>query len=228
MKLSRKNITIVLIFSLLPLLLKAQEEKKNETVFDPVGYLSMGSRNCFSSFFSNGKAFVGTGAGGEFGLRIAKDFNSHWFADWIVSNVDNLAQRYDFHSGFSMMPEILSSRVGSKRLSMFPLAGICIDYTKFSITNGKNTTGGPTWLERYSFAVQAGVGVTLPVSDRLDVSLEAHYMLHIGTCLGIDLKGDEVRLLQMQPQQSLCLEGHYVLALSMDFKLFKLWQKKSS
>ena len=225
MKSNLKSIIIVLILSLLLTSLQAQE--KENTVFNPTGYLSMGARNCFSSFFSNKKAFVGTGAGGEFGLRIAKDFNSHWFADWIVSNVGNLAQRYDFHSGFSMMPEVLSASIGPKRLAMFPLAGICIDYTKFQITTGKNVTSGPNWLERYSFAVQAGCGVTLPVSNRLDVSLEAHYMLHIGTCLGINLNGTEVQLLIMQPNQSLCLEGHYVLALSMDFKLFKLWKEKS-
>ena len=216
-------IIAVLIFSFPLSMVQAQEKSP----LNPVGYLSMGARNCFSSFFANKKAFIGTGAGGEFGLRIAKDFNSHWFADWIVSNVGNVAQRIDFHSGFSMMPEVVSAPVGNKHLNMFPLAGICIDYTKFQITAGKNATSGPNWLERYSFAVQAGCGVTLPVSNRLDVSLEAHYMLHIGTCLGINLNGNEVQLLKMQPGQPWCLEGHYVLALSMDFKLFKLWKEKS-
>jgi hypothetical protein len=206
--------------------MQAQESKKNDTLSDPTGYLSIGARNCFSSFFSQGKGFVGTGAGGQFALRIAKDFNSHYFADWIVSNVSNLAQRYDFHSGFSMMPQLFSPRVGKKHLSVFPLAGICIDYTKFSVTTGIDSVSLPRYVERYSFAVQAGFGVTLPVSNKLDVSLEAHYMLHIGTCVGILINGNNVRLLEMQPAGNLCLEGHYVLAFSMDYKLFKLWKKR--
>jgi len=227
MKFFVRKLFIVFVFLLLCGTSQAQEMIKSDTFPDPSGYLSIGSRNCFSSFFSQGKAFVGTGAGGQFALRIAEDFNSHYFADWIVSNVDNLAQRYDFHSGFSMMPQLFSPRIGNKHLSVFPLAGICIDYTKFSVTTGKDSASLPRYVERYSFAVQAGFGVTLPVSKKLDVSLEAHYMLHIGTCMGVlILNSDEVRLLKMQPAGNLCLEGHYVLAFSMDYKLFKLWGKR--
>jgi len=216
-----RNITITLIFSLLPFLLKAQAKK--DSLPDPTDYLSIGARNCFSSFFSGKRAFVGTGAGGQFGYRIAKNFNSHYFADWIVSNVANLAQRFDFHSGFSMMPEIISARAGKNHISLFPLAGICIDYTKLSVTTGKTEAQSPRFVERYSFACQIGFGATIPVSSRLDISLEAHYMLHIGTCVGINLLDNNVvQLIQMQPGGNVCLEGHYVLALSMDFKLFKL------
>ena len=222
MKTYLKNISIALIFFLLPLLLQAQEKK--EVPFDPTGYLSMGARNCFSTFYSNKKPFVGKGTGGEFELHFAKNFNSHWFADWIVSNVNNLAQRYDFHSGFSMMPQVFAAHAGNRDIPVFPLAGICIDYSKFTITTGKNVIpNGPNFMERYSFACQIGFGATLPVSKRLDVSLEAHYMLHIGTCVGINVTGDQVQLVKMKPVGNLCQEGHYVLALSMDYKLFKLW-----
>ena len=221
MKQYLRIIAFVLIFFFVPFLLKAQVKK--DSITDPTDYLSIGARNCFSSFFSGKRAFVGTGAGGQFGYRIAKNFNSHYFADWIVSNIANLAQRFDFHSGFSMMPEVLSPQIGKNHISLFPLAGICIDYTKLSVTTGKVESQSPSFVERYSFACQIGLGATLPVSKRLDISLEAHYMLHIGTCVGINLLGDnEVQLIKMQPNGNVCLEGHYVLALSMDFKLFKL------
>jgi len=221
MKLYLRNIFFALSFSVLPFL--SQSQAKSDIMPDPTGYLSMGSRNCFSSFFSGGKAFIGTGAGGEFALHITKDFNSHWFADWIVSNVGNLAQRYDFHSGFSMMPEVFAAHAGNRNIAVFPLAGICIDYSKFTITTGKNISNGPNFVERYSFACQIGLGATLPVSNRLDVSLEMHYMLHIGTCVGISLAGNDVLLEKMKPNGNICQEGHYVIALSMDYKLFRLW-----
>lgn len=217
------NIAFVFIFSFACILSKAQEKK--EISDDPSGYLSMGARNCISMFTTNGKQFMGTGMGGQFALQIAKNFNSHWFADWITSNISNQAQRADFHSGFSMMPQVFSSPLGNTRLSLYPLAGFCIDYTKFTITSGENISSGPNFVERYSFAAQAGFGATIPISEKLDFSLEAHYMLHVGTDVDIAMNGNEVRLIK---QQGTNLEGHFVLALSMDFKLFRLWQKRSS
>ena len=223
MKTHLKNIAFVMIFSLLQFSLQAEEIK--DSIPDATGFLSMGARSCNSVFTTNGKRFVGTGAGGQFALQIAKDFNSHWFADWITSNIDNLAQRNDFHSGFSMMPQVFSIPVGAGRIALYPLAGFCIDYTKFTITSGKKVAPGPNYVERYSFAAQAGCGATIPVSDRLDFSLEAHYMLHVGTDVDIALNDNEVRLIKQAGNN---LEGHFVLAISMDFKLFKLWTKKSS
>lgn len=217
------NFTIALLFSLTPLLSQAQEELHLKS--DPTGFLSMGARSCNSIFTTNGKRFVGTGMGGQFALQIAKDFNSHWFADWITSNINNLAERNDFHSGFSMMPQIASVPVGTNRVALYPLAGFCIDYTKFTITSGKNITSGPNYAERYSFAAQAGCGATIPVSDQLDFSLEAHYMLHVGTDVDIELNDNQVQLIKKSGNN---LEGHFVLAISMDFKLFRLWRKKVS
>ncbi len=223
MKINSKSLVIVLIFYLIHSLSSAQEIKAPSA--DPTGYLSMGARNCASIFTTNGKSFVGTGMGGQFALHIAKDFNSHWFADWITSNINNLAQRNDFHSGFSMMPEVLSIPAGARRIALYPLAGFCIDYTKFTITSGKKSAPGPNYIERYSFAAQAGCGATIPISDQLDFSLEAHYMLHVGTDVDIALNDNEVTLIKQSGNN---LEGHFILAISMDFKLFKLWQKKSS
>ena len=214
-------IGILLLF--VTTLLQAQSQK--DSVPDQTGYLSIGARNSVGVFTSNGKYFVGTGAGGQFAIRIAKNFNSHYFADWIVSNIDNKAQRFDFHSGFSMMPEVFSPRMGKTHLALFPLAGICIDYTKFSLTSGKNYKNAPTFQERYSFAVQAGAGATVPVSRRLDFSLEIHYMLHIGTDVDINIDGDNVEIIKKNATN---LEGHLFFSISMDYKLFRLWRKKST
>jgi len=220
---SIKIIVIVLIFSLTNTFSQAQE--KTDPAADPTGFLSLGVRNCASVFTTNGKRFVGTGVGGQFAMQIADNINSHWFSDWIVSNINNVAQRADFHSGFSIMPQVLSIPTGSNRISLFPLAGFCIDYSKFSITSGKNVDSGPNYAERYSFAAQAGLGATVPVSARLNFSLEAHYMLHVGTDVDIEMNGNDVRLIK---QTGTNLEGHFVLALSMDYKLFRLWRKRLS
>jgi hypothetical protein len=214
-------LALVLAFSLVQSLSMAQA--KGDSLPDYTGFLSIGARGCFSMFTTNKQTFVGTGAGGQFAIRIAPRFNSHYFADWIVSNLRNLAQRVDFHSGFSMMPEVYAPRVGKTHIILFPLAGICIDYTRLSITTGENVSGGPTSLDRYSFAVQAGCGVTIPVSRKLDFSLEAHYMVHIGNDVNVDINGNQVTL---SKETGLNIDGHFLMAISMDFKLFHLWRKK--
>lgn len=218
---SLKLLIIVVVSSFVPALVLAQAE--TDSITDNTGYLSIGARGCTSIFFTNGKRFAGTGAGGQFAIQIAKHFNSHYFADWIVSNIDNNAQRVDFHSGFSMMPEVIAPKIKNTPISLFPLAGICIDYTKFTVTTGK-ITSGPTYLERYSFAVQAGAGLTIPVSKRLDFSLEGHYMVHIGTDIDIKMEDDNISLIK---QKGTNLEGHFVVAVSVDYKLFRLWKGNS-
>ena len=124
-----------------------------------------------------------------------------------------------------MMPQVFSPSLGKKHLAVFPLAGFCIDYTRFKITTGKNITHGPTAVERYSFSAQVGCGATLPVSKRLNFSLETHYMLHVGTDVDIDIEGDNERLFKVKGTN---IEGHFVFALSMDYKLISLWGRKRS
>lgn len=216
-----KNLALVMAFSLVQSLSMAQA--KGDSLPDHTGFLSIGARGCISMFTTNKQTFVGTGAGGQFAIRIAPHFNSHYFADWIVSNLRNLAQRVDFHSGFSMMPEVYTPRVGKTHIALYPLAGICIDYTRLSITTGENVSGGPSALDRYSFAVQAGCGMTIPVSRKLDFSLEAHYMVHIGNDVNVNITGNQVALSR---ESGLNIDGHFLLDISMDYKLFHLWRKK--
>ena len=209
---------IILVFTVIPSLLQAQTIKDSE--IDNTGYLSMGARNSFGIFTTNGKYFVGTGAGGQFALQIAKNFNSQWFSDWIVSNIDNKAQRSDFHSGFSMMPEVISLRTGKTQIAIFPIGGFCIDYTKFSITTGNNYTFGPATVERYSFAAQVGAGLTIPISNKFDFTFDVHYMTHIGT--DVDIKMDDIGVILVKDTGT-NLEGHLFFAISMDYKLFRIW-----
>jgi len=223
MKNSLKIFTALVLFLPHPLAVMAQEVNDTEKEDNSPRYISFGARSCTSIFFSNGKRYVGTGAGGQFGAQITPHFNSHYFADWIVSNIDNNAQRIDFHSGFSMMPAVLTPKIKSTPVSIFPLGGICIDYTRFTITTGKNSTGGPRKLDRYSFAVQAGAGATFGVTPRLDFSVQGHYMVHIGTDIDMKLDGDNVTLIR---ENGTNLEGHFVVAVSMDYKLIKIWNPK--
>lgn len=212
------------LFLLLAIHIPLNAQKFRETQEDPTGFISMGARNCISIFTTNGKSFVGTGAGGQFALQIDENFNSHWFADWITSNIDNLAQRNDFHSGFSMMPTVFSPRMGKNHIAFYPLGGFCIDYTKFIVTTGKIAVG-PRSVDRYSFAAQAGCGATIPISERLNFSLETHYMLHVGNDVDMKWSGEDVQLIKTNGAN---IEGHFVLAISMDYKICRLWRKKSA
>lgn len=215
------NIFTAVFFLGNTLILFSQENKTDSKV----GFLSLGVRNSIGFFFTEGKIFTGTSVGGQFGLRITENLNSHWFGDYIITNFSNLAQRADVHGGFSMMPNVFARSGNHSRISAFPLAGFCIDYTKISVTNGKNVSSGPSFAERYSFATQFGLGVHTPISERLDFSLETHYMLHIGTDIDLKLNNDEVEIIKNKGTN---LEGHLLFAASIEYKLFRLWERRCS
>jgi hypothetical protein len=95
------------------------------------------------------------------------------------------------------------------------LAGQCFDYTK------QQANDDPTNIaERWSSAVQAGLGTHLNLTDRSDISIVGQYMVHLGTDIHAHEHDGEVEFHQ-EPGAS--LEGHLLLHLSFNYKLFDAW-----
>lgn len=196
----------------------AQEEKRE--LVNSVGGLSMGTRNTFSLFSTESRTFVGMSVGGQLRLRIHKLVNSDWFGDYVTTNVDDLATRTDFHGGVSIMPYTFGTPSLYKP-TFYPLAGFCIDYTRLNVTSGITELDDPRMLERYSFAIQLGVGMQIPLSQRFDFTTTIHYMLHTGSDVHMHLNGDNVSLAMHRGFQ---LEGHFLTSLSLNYKLFNIWK----
>jgi len=69
----------------------------------PGGIFSLGVRVPISAFNDGDWRNMGTGAGGQFRIRIAERLNTDWFFDYVTGNVGNFASRTDYHIGWSVV-----------------------------------------------------------------------------------------------------------------------------
>ncbi len=177
------------------------------------GYVSVGQRSTLS-LFSDGESPYALGLGGQFRVQLAKRLNTEWFFDYLPAS-GQLVRRNDFHIGWSVMYSIVEP--DQKILEPFVIAGHCFDYTyRQEIANPTN------FANRWSSAVQAGIGTHFHLTDRLMVSISSQYMMHLGTHVHEDIHGSDVHF---HVEKGGSLEGHLLNTLSFNYTLADLWKK---
>ncbi|MDZ4847382.1 MAG: outer membrane beta-barrel protein [Chitinophagales bacterium] len=208
----------ILIF-LLALLQFSLAEAQN-TFEKQGGNFSLGMRSTVSAF-SHGEKNVGYGAGGQFRIQLTDRINTEWFLDVLSTNIENKAQRMDYHVGWSVMYYLIDPRAFTRKVTPYVVAGHCFDFTKISI-NGNNGDA----QSRFSSAVQAGVGFHYNITPKLDLSPQVQYMLHLGKDLHAHVTDEGVEL---EEHARAGWEGHLLFNLSMNYKFAQLWKpgKKS-
>lgn len=187
------------------------------------GLISVGMRSTLSSFngghhehetddaHNDGGAYS-LGLGGQFRVQASNRVNTEWFFDYLPSS-NSLVRRDDYHIGWSVMYYVLENP--HTLLRPYVLGGHCFDYTsRQEIMNTSNR------VERWSSAVQMGLGTHLRLNKRLDLSLTTQYMMHLGTHVETTYTHDGV-VFEKTPGGS--LEGHLLTTLSLNFKLVDLW-----
>ncbi|MFM7566460.1 MAG: hypothetical protein ACKO4K_06910 [Flavobacteriales bacterium] len=207
------------------LLVNGQSERK----FNPAGMLSLGGRTTVSLFNDHKNEMTGTGVGGQFRLRFADAVNTDWFFDYITSDILNYAHRTDYHIGWSVLYYPINHlsyyhqrEVFKPKWRPYILAGHCFDYSKIEAKDGTNSLDGPLYAERWSSAVQAGLGTHLELSPRFDLSLTGQYMIHLGN--HIETEYDfTTGTLNFLEHKGTSLAGHLLVTLSLNYKIAKLW-----
>lgn len=208
-----KKLTLLLLIAIFQTPLFAQERSKFDT--DP-GVFSLGVRSTLSAFNDGDENKVGSGVGGQLRLRFSEKVNSDWFFDYLTSDIGNYAHRTDYHIGWSVLYYPLKKDIHSFKPYM--LAGHCFDYSKIQAnTNQFN------FAERWSSAVQAGLGTHIRLTERLDLSLTAQYMCHLGKHLHAQWVNNEVNYVE---EKGSSLEGHLLMNASLNYKIGKLWGRK--
>jgi outer membrane protein W len=105
-----------------------------------------------------------------------------------------------------------------KHFQPYILAGHCFDYNrKTAILDPSNTK------DRWGSAAQAGIGTHFNLTERFDVSLTCQYMIHLTKEIEAEIDGNIVTISE---QKSSHLEGHLLTTLSLNYKIFKLWNRK--
>jgi hypothetical protein len=208
-----KKLTLLLLISLFQTTLFAQERSKFDT--DP-SVFSLGVRSTLSAFNDGDENKVGSGVGGQLRLRFSEKVNSDWFFDYLTSDIGNYAHRTDYHIGWSVLYYPLKKDI--QLFKPYMLAGHCFDYSKIQAnTNQFN------FAERWSSAVQAGLGTHIRLTERLDLSLTAQYMCHLGKHLHAQWVNNEVNYVV---EKGSSLEGHLLMNASINYKIGKLWGRK--
>ena len=204
-----KFITCVLL--LINLYISAQEIKTDKNPNNG-GWVSVGARSTVSLFDSDG---VGLGTGGQFRIQMSNRVNTDWFADYISINVNDKVRSDYYHIGWSVLYYPFEQLHYPKTIQPYIIAGHCFDYNKKTAINDPSIT-----KDRWGSAVQAGLGTHFNITDRFDISLTCQYMIHLTKELEADTDGNTVEIVQ---QKNTSLEGHLLTTISLNYKLFKLW-----
>ena len=176
------------------------------------GWFSLGGRSTLNSFSHDG---IGIGTGGQFRIQLTNSVNTSWFYDYIVINRNNIRSEYQ-HIGWSVMYYPFKHLILEK-FQPFILAGHCFDYNKKTVISNPEIS-----KDRWGSAVQGGLGVHYHISPRLDITLKSQYMIHLTSHLEIHQVGIEPHV---HEHDGVSFEGHLLTTISMNYKIFKLWNK---
>ncbi len=178
------------------------------------GTVSVGTRSVFSYFNNGSNGDAGYGIGGQFRVRTGNRVNTEWFLDRISGNIGNFAHRTDLHIGWSVLYYLLPVKEQRTLLQPYILAGHCFDHT-LQVANADPNNRA----ERWSSAVQAGMGTHFRFTDRTDLSLVAQYMVHLGRDVHSEWEDGEVHF----EDHGASLEGHLLVNISFNYTLFDAW-----
>jgi len=177
------------------------------------GLLSLGVRSTISAFNDSKTNNFGKGIGGQFRLQLSERVNTDWFFDYLTSDIGSIAHRTDYHIGWSVLfyPYLKENQL----IKPYIVAGHCFDYSYMAENSDKNNSD-----ERWSSAVQAGIGTHINLSKRMDLSLTSQYLIHIGNHIHPVILSSSI---VFQNEGGINLEGHLLLTVGLNYKLIDLW-----
>lgn len=175
------------------------------------GRFSLGTRNTISLF--NDESGTGTGIGGQFRFQLSSRLNTEWYLDYISSRGPAGASRRDHHIGWSVLyyPGKISR---NQFLKPYLIGGHCFDRSELAWSENRHEPA-----ITYSMATQAGAGCHLRITDGLDCSLSAQYMLHFGKHVHAELEEGEVHVERDVFGRSL---GHLLMTVSFNYVIGSL------
>lgn len=181
------------------------------------GVLSVGGRSTISTFNDGKWGDIGIGSGGQFMIQASNRVNTAWFFDYITGGVGGFANRTDYHIGWSVMYYLVpSSTEKTPKFQPYILAGHCFDYSNF-----KDNIDNTHFIERWSSAVQAGLGTHINLSKRFDLNVQGQYMIHLGNDIDAEKKADGTVL--FTKNSGVNLQGHILITIGVNYKITDLW-----
>jgi opacity protein-like surface antigen len=177
------------------------------------GLLSLGVRSTISAFNDSETNNFGKGIGGQFRMQLSERVNTDWFFDYLTSDIGSVANRTDYHIGWSVLfyPYLKEKQL----FKPYIVAGHCFDYSYMAENSDKNNSA-----KRWSSAVQAGIGTHINITKRMDLSITSQYMMHLGGHIHPVITSGSV---SFENEGGFSLEGHLLLTVGLNYKLIDLW-----
>ena len=197
----------------------AQAQNKLADKLAGGGDFDLGMRTSVSFF--NDAGYLGQGVGGQFRLRILERLNTEWYADILTTNIGDVGTRKDMHVGWSVMFYMLNTERVKGKFTPYIIAGHCFDGSQiYENRNRLNTQ------KNSSSAVQMGLGTSYNITDNFDLTLTCQYMNHLGGHMKSEIYADSEggKRLNIEKSSKTDFEGHLLVNLSLNVKLFDLWK----
>ena len=177
------------------------------------GNLQLGVRSTVSLFNDSETNDFGKGIGGQIRLQLADRINTDWFFDYLSSDIGSVANRTDYHIGWSVLfyPYLKEKQA----IKPYILAGHCFDYSYMAENLNKSN-----FSERWSSAIQAGIGSHFQLSPRMDLSLTTQYMIHLGNHIHPITASNSISFVE---EKGASLEGHLLITVGINYKIADLW-----
>lgn len=225
MRHSIRQVVFIFIVLLPALQIRAQSKSTITSLRDDLfdkkqgGNVSLGMRNTISFFNDGDPKAIGTGSGGHYRIQISNRVNTEWYADVFLSNIHNKAHRADYHIGVSVMYYLIDPKGFTRKLTPYVISGYCFDETVIKI-NGEGGASG----SRFSSEVHGGIGCSYNVTPRFDISMTTQYGFHLGKELDLEEHPDGG--MTIETQKNAGWQGHLMISISVNYKIFKLWNRK--
>lgn len=187
------------------------------------GTFSLGVRNTVSLFDHDKAAKVGYGIGGQYRVQVLDRLNTEWFLDYLQQDLGDIAFRKDIHIGWSLMfyPWLLKDKSKHQIFKPYIVAGHCFDWSELHIKDYRNLKG-----KKFSSAIQAGTGAHFNISKKMDVTLLAQYMIHLGKDVAIAYDTN-THVHNIDEYKHTAATGHLLITVGLNYKIAKLWKTKS-
>lgn len=199
---------LALVFFIIPVKSQDLNLKKNRG-----GIISLGGRNSIGIVNDGKWRKPGFGTGGHFRLQFSDRVNSEWFIEYLTANISDYAWKADTHIGWSVLYYLTNKPEAV--IQPYLLAGHCFEHLKYTDNfNSKN------FAERWSASLQGGVGTHFNITRRFDISLVAHYMIHLGTKI---FTSNVEKTTTFTKKKGAGIHDHILLNISLNYKIADLW-----
>ena len=188
-------------------------QKPLKIKYTPAGIFSLGIRTPFLITNSANEINLFQGLGCQARLQLGRHYNTEWFAEYMSGRFGDSIIRHDLHFGAEFM---LYPQLRKHRVEPFVLAGPLGVHSGFhEQVNSANKAS--IW----NFGLQGGLGMHINVTWRTDITLSAQYLFNFGRKIQALNTGDQIIFSTYQSAG----DGHVMLNMSFNFKMFDLWKR---